>query len=363
MNLEILPNLSKDYILQFVSQEQIFERYLGVPVEFGTFFNNPLRTDRNPTCSFKWSGNKLRMKDWSGYFWGDCFDLVGLIEGFGTPDKLDKKAFMTVLERIAKDFSLHKFAGSDISPVRISRPIPTGELANSIFYKFEVYPRTWDKIDAKFWLPHGIYRDALAYFNVHPVQELWINDRQDYVHVDNDPAYAYYWGKDEKHRDLFKIYFPLRKKVRFKMNCNVVEGLNKITPGEICIITKSYKDVMAIKCLTHDKYDINAIAPPSESHLMPKKAIEKVWADYKYVASLMDFDYAGRNMAWRLKATYNISPLFLTNGKTNTKNYGSKDFSAYVKDNPREKVAELLENAYSYIKTRYKYEADRIKLG
>ena len=38
-------------ILNKVSQEQLMEHYLGIPVKKG-LFKSPLRRDKNPTCAF-----------------------------------------------------------------------------------------------------------------------------------------------------------------------------------------------------------------------------------------------------------------------------------------------------------------------
>ena len=57
----IEPNVlwTKDKILDNVSQEQIIEYYLNVKVQYKKSFKSPLRTDENPTCTFKRTDNNV----------------------------------------------------------------------------------------------------------------------------------------------------------------------------------------------------------------------------------------------------------------------------------------------------------------
>ena len=57
MEITLEPiRVTKEMILKKVSQEQLMEHYLGIPVKKG-LFKSPLRKDKNPTCSFYWNKN------------------------------------------------------------------------------------------------------------------------------------------------------------------------------------------------------------------------------------------------------------------------------------------------------------------
>lgn len=357
MKYGIHPKLTKDYILQYLTQEQIFERYLGIPVEFNTQLCNPLRRDKNPTCTFKWSGHKLRFKDWAGYFWGDCFDLVAFIYGLNPSQS---EHFIEVLTIIAKDFRLGEYSSGIPSPVNrnYANHFITGKTVESKKV-ITIKKRNWNSEDAKYWTQYGIYKAALDYFNVYPCNAVWINDNLIYEYSYKDPAYAYYFGKDKDNIDNITVYYPNRDKYRFIMNHNKIAGLNRIKPAEILIITKSYKDIISLNCVSKPKFSIEVIAPPSETYTIPKDIFYSLWGDYNYIVSLMDFDFAGRNMAWKLKSLYNIPALFLTNGAVNTRNYGAKDFTEYVKNNGVEKALTLVEEAKIYITSKYKKYENR----
>ena len=84
--LDILPNLTKDYILERVPQEEIMEYYSGVKVTEETFIGNsflsPFREDKDYTCNYWYSISqrtgevRLKLKDWNGSFNGDIFDVA-----------------------------------------------------------------------------------------------------------------------------------------------------------------------------------------------------------------------------------------------------------------------------------------------
>ena len=55
-NLGIYPKLTKDYILERISEEEIMGYYTGVPVIeenfYGNAFTSPFRKDTLPTCNY-----------------------------------------------------------------------------------------------------------------------------------------------------------------------------------------------------------------------------------------------------------------------------------------------------------------------
>ena len=55
-NLGLYPKLTKDYILERVSEEEIMEFYMDIPVIdenfYGNSFRNPFRVDDFNTCNY-----------------------------------------------------------------------------------------------------------------------------------------------------------------------------------------------------------------------------------------------------------------------------------------------------------------------
>lgn len=56
----------------------------------------------------------------------------------------------------------------------------------------------------------------------------------------------------------------------------------------------------------------------------------------------MDFDLTGVKMANTLLKRYNIQPLFLTDGRFGTRDYGAKDISDYIELNGPSKALEII---------------------
>src|SRR5690606_32710840 len=148
------PDIDKDFILSRVTQEEIFERYLGVQVRFGTFFKSPLRDDRKPTCTFMYTRNgRVWMTDWSGHFSGDCFNLVQFMYGCG---------FKEACEKIASDFNL-----TSKSPKVYQRVTPLmPQVRDSA--DIRIRWRDWNVKDEEFWREFGITKPLLNFFKVAP---------------------------------------------------------------------------------------------------------------------------------------------------------------------------------------------------
>lgn len=99
LTLEPIINVTKELILSRVSEEQLMEHYLGVPVTKG-LFKSPLRQDRHPTCAFyRNKRGDLIMKDFGSNFCGNFISVV--IEKFNC-------SYSKALRIIANDFGIIK---------------------------------------------------------------------------------------------------------------------------------------------------------------------------------------------------------------------------------------------------------------
>jgi len=331
---EIKPFITTNYVLNRTTQEEIFEYYLGVKVQTKKNFKSPLRKDKFPSCRFKYFGNTLIFKDFGGYFTGNCFSLVMHIF---------KLSYKEALEKIVFDFSLNnkKIIYNNI----ILDDVNTHKKPADI----KIKKREFDEQDLKYWKQFNIDISILNKFNVYAIDTLWVNKRINYFHIKDDPAYAYYFGNG-----FFKIYFPLRKKYKFLSNTNITQGLLQLPKhGDTVIITKSYKDVMSLY-----SFGINAIAPQTEVLLPNQRLILKLKENYKKVLLFYDFDYPGIKSSNEAKRKYNIYPLFLTNGRFGSKNYGAKDFSDYVKSHSLKEVNELIKTTKQWLDQKIQDKED-----
>lgn len=298
-------DINKSTILELVTQEDIFERYLGVKVDLDYPIRNPLREDIDPTCTFKWIGDKLYFRDWTEPKSKDCFDIVKLIYQCN---------FQQAIDIVAKDFGL---LDGNVNPVRVVRVVHPRAPAN-----IQIKRQKFTKYCLAYWSSQGISQATLEHFKVTSVQSVWIRGNKVYDWSSKDIAFAYQFSDT-----LIKIYFPLRKRgqIRFFNSDNtVLEGYAQLPPtGELLLITKSYKDTMALY-----EYGISSVAPASESVDINPLIYNILVSRFPTIYSLMDNDWPGRRAAIRLKQAYGIPPLIFPVGEPkdftdNYKKYGN----------------------------------------
>jgi hypothetical protein len=361
----ILPKLSTKYILSYVSQEDIFERFLNVKVVYDRLIKVPsaIRVDSHPTGGFKWSGNKLRFKDFAGHFWGDCFDAVAFIYGLNPNNSTH---FGKVLDIVAREFKIHKYSlgQSDYGARPVPIPMITKEETPKTPNIITIEPRPFNNYDLKsYWGKLKIVDyDTLKEYKIYPTNRGFErspdgNIKQYYQFSNGnykDVCYTYYF---EKVNDIYacKSYFPNRKQNRFRMNIPTLEGLDFFKSKnnyklDFGIITKSYKDVVVANRL-FDRLGINgrAVGLFAETQFLTQEQVNLLRSRARYLCFLTDFDFTGRNIAWKHKKVYGIPRFFFTNGTLGFKDYKAKDLSEYVERNDIGEAERLAENFCSYL--------------
>lgn len=322
--LEILPTLTKNYILSQVSELDIFSKYSGLPAyeilevaETNSLILSPLRSDETPTVGFTYNrSNRLKMRDFAGYFWGDCFDLVAYRLNL---DANVSNHFAIILDRIAKDFQLHKYKNS--------KTIVTFDKIQSLkkkdYVHFDVEIRKWNKVDIQYW--KHLTGDFLKSNYIFPIQHLDVNKQLRYTYQDNDPAYGYYFNDGR-----WKIYFPFRDKFRFLSNTSIAQGINTFKGAETGIFIKSYKDLTYLRFF-RDTLGIDGLAPTCETASITPGQYKFLLTKAPKWFSFMDYDNTGIRLAWKLRKDYGIPPLFMREKTWARKKgfEGCKDFSEY----------------------------------
>lgn len=348
----ILPKLTKDYILTRISQIDIWKHYTGFEdILPNKKYNSPFDKDEEE-ASFIFYGyeTKLRGKDFGGDFFGDCFDLVGRLMGLRTNRKND---FTTILHIIARDFKIHQYAeGEQVLDKEIYDAISF--ISKRIKLDIQIEYRNYTKDDTT-WINLRLGANKLKKFGIYPANKIYLNESEYpiYTYDVKDPAYVYII--DPKNKE-YKIYFPLRekknkRKPRFITNTKKIQGLAQIQKAKIGIITKSMKDVVALNNYKIDGKEIQAIAPIAETVIITPSEYEYISKFYDEIYSLYDYDPPGLHMAWLLRKIYGIKPLFLKNPTWNSKiKYPIKDFSDYVNHNTDENVNNLITQTYNLIK-------------
>lgn len=366
--------LTKQYVLSKVSQVSIFSTYLNLSdklvqycIDTGELICSPIRDDIHPTCGFRYDNKgKLKFKDFAGYFWGDCFDIVAYVMSIiykKSYDVSNKKDFIKILRHITftfkdifygqeKDINLVNEINTAIVDIKHQKQI------------IELVVRTWNEYDKEYWNKIGVPLQYLNINFIYPVEQYYINRKINpepkYFYNINDPCYGYFLGKDRSGIYNIKLYFPNREKsvTRFITNCNHLEGIYNLDKNNynIIVITKSTKDRLSLgatlmKMLSLygelNKSSIGVINVPHETYRLRQNEFD--WLNGKLnengkIVSLMDNDITGKCEAIWLRNNYNIIPLLIP------KKYNAKDFAELIYNNKFEDVAKLIIDTIKYIK-------------
>lgn len=358
--------LNRQSVLNKISQVSIFSTYLNLSnsiiqhcIDTGELICSPIREDNKPTCGFRYDNKgRLKFKDFAGYFWGDCFDLVAFViskmynQSFDVSNKED---FIKILRHITftfknvfygqeKDINLINSINETITSIRKEKPV------------IELVVRNWNEDDIQYWSQFGVPLRLLNTNFIYPVEQYYvdrkINPNPKYYYKGNDLCYAYYLGTDRNNIMNIKLYFPNRDKTltRFITNSNHLEGILNLDryDYEIIVLTKSTKDRLSIKAELNKLHltNVGVINIPHETYKL--KQNEYDWLTSKLtdtgkIISLMDNDRTGIAEAKWLKYTYDIMPLLIP------KKYRAKDFSELVMKNNKNDVDQLVINTVKYI--------------
>ena len=369
--------LNKQSVLAKISQVTIMATYLNLSdkivqycIDSGELICSPIRDDAHPTCGFKYDNKgKLKFRDFAGYFWGDCFDVVALIMSYiykKSYDVSNKEDFIKILRHITftfkdifygqeKDINLVNEINTAIVNIRHSKPI------------IELVVRAWNENDKKYWEQFGVPLQFLNLNFIYPVEQYYINRKINpepkYYYRSNDPCYGYCLGQDRNGIYNIKLYFPNRKKniTRFITNCNHLEGIYNLDRSDYdyIVITKSTKDRVSIganvrhiiSLYGQDKIGtVGVINIPHETYRLRQNEYDWLKSKLKdtgKIVSLMDNDRTGKLESIWLRNNYNIIPVIIPKGLC------AKDFAELASKTDTNNLYVLIIRAINYIN---KYE-------
>ena len=304
-------HLSKEMILDRISEVDIFAYYCSSFKQLGKPFCSELRKDSKPGVNIVlWKG-KLLYKDWA--YPEHTFDCFGYVMA------TYNVSFYSALRIIDNDFGLN--LGSRKSEIDFTRGYlgyrSNIRVENKKVTVIKKKSRPWMVKDAKFWSQYLISKKTLIKFAVTPISHYWINDSRFTCKL----SYAYKIG------NKYKIYSPYEE-VKWMSNTNSkqIQGYDQLPKqGDLCIITSSLKDVM---CLF--EMGIPAVAMQSEMRLPLRNQIEELKQRFKQVAIFYDNDFTnpnnpGQAMAAKIcKEYYPMSNIIIPD------EYKLKDPSDYI---------------------------------
>ncbi len=294
----------EEEILNELSEYEIYAFYLGYAFEVGRLFSSPFRRDLRPSFNVYRDdrSGKLLFKDFGDINRkGDCFKFVEQYKGLNTRQKAVDAVYLDIIlnnKQGKKTIKTFRELSNKAKPKSVIQYIPKIDI--NVFEK-------------NYWEELGISIDELPFFKIYVAEALYINQEEVCKSYDEDPIFIY------KVFDKIKAYRPYTKdkKKKWFSNCTRFdiqgwEQLPEFPETDTLIITKSKKDVAVLR-----KLGYLAIAPSSESTLIPHNAMKVLSEEYgfrKFIV-LYDRDDGGmkgaRKMFLQYRGTYNITFKFI----------------------------------------------------
>jgi len=323
------PEITKEFISsKGINQESIMQHYTGLNVNSKKLMLSPFRVDNHNTVSFyKSKSNILYLHDFATNEHINCYQAV--MKKFGVN-------YYEALRIIAEDFGLIKsHTTKEIKIPQIVEDIKETESSN-----IQVQIKKYSNEELEWWKQFGIDIKLLKKYHVYSLQHVFLNGELKFTSSNKCPIYGYYFGKDKNKKELWKIYFPLRKEFRFinSLSKKILQGYHQLPKeGDLLIITKSMKDVISLK-----GFGYNACAPNSETLFISDKQLEEFKKRFRHILVMYDNDRPGKHNMWIIRKQYpELNYFFLPW-------YLAKDFTDSVKlvgvENMKEYINEFMSN-------------------
>lgn len=286
--------LNKDYVLERISQEQIFAFYIG-PQFNKKLFCSRIRSDHKPTCSiYKNKNGNLIYKDFANGASYNCFEYV---------KQLFNCDYFEALRIIANDFGLLK--DNSIKKNKGKIISKDYKVKDKEFSQIQIEIQDFSDLELKWWAKYGITPEILNKYKVYSCKHVFLNGQLVAKSQQNCPIFGYYGGKIKENgekKELWRCYFPKRHEKRFMSNypSKKLQGFEQLPKsGNICVITKSMKD-----CLTLHSLSIPAIAPCSETLFVSDNVLSNLKERFKYIIVFYDNDETGIKFMNKIKQEY-----------------------------------------------------------
>ena len=327
-------SITKEFILNNISEEQIFCYYLGINKVSKKLICSRLRSDKNPTCGF-YRNNKgeLYLHDFATGEFYNCISLVMALYDLN---------YHQALKVIANDFHLKNFTSLTKNSGIIQK---TDKFEQKGMSKIQIEMQDFNSWELEYWNQFGITLETLKKFRVYSCRSVFLNDNLFSILRYPQMAFGYYGGKLDGN-ELWRIYYPLNKNkgIRFLTNwpSKKIQGFEMLPKkGNLLIITKSMKD-----CMTFYEFGIPAIAPCSENLFIPESVMDKLKQRFKHIVVLYDTDIAGiTNMRKIRKSHPELIYTFIP------RKYNAKDISDFYKYYGKQKTLNLITQFIKWLKT------------
>lgn len=323
--------LTTDNILRYISEEDIFRKYIGHDFNLGESFCSPLRDDDN-NPSFNVYYNEGKGKLYYNDFARGGGDVFTFVQNMFHLD------FTSALRKINEDFNLGLgiYRGSKIAEKLVLQPKVVVEPTKKQPVVFDTIRREFNEKDLMYWKSFGITKEILQKYNVFAVQQVFKNKYLFWNSTEYQPIYEYFFPRTGNK----KIYRPFGSKFsKWRTNATNeqdIQGYDQLPKqGEIIVFTKAMKDVMTLYSM-----NVNAVASQAEGNYINPDFIRHIKGRFTKLYSLYDRDEAGMKFARYLWKEHGIIPLF-TPKKSNTKDI-SDFYKAFGQESTKELIKKLI---------------------
>lgn len=326
--------ITKELILNRVSEETLMEHYLGAPVRKG-LLKSPLRNDNKPTCAFfrNPKSGRLIFKDFAGFFIGDFMSVV--MYKFSC-------TYSRALQIIANDFGIIHNKNLIVNEPLIKYSNTKFEDTTDAIIQIEI--KNFEQYELDWWDKFGINLQTLKKFKVFSCKNVFLNNNIFYLYKDKQLVFGYY-GDIREGIERWRIYFPTKTKYRFISNWKSLrlQGYHMLPKtGEYLILTKSLKDVMTLY-----KFGIPAIAPISENCFLSEHQYNRLKERFKHIFLFYDNDRPGLRAMVSIKKKFpEVIPIWIP------WKYKAKDISDFYAKYKYDKTLKLIEDTREFIRSK-----------
>ena len=337
----------------------VFKYYIPFSFKLGRNFLNPLYKDSKASCNvyFDRRNGMYKMKDFGNDdYSGDCFALVGKLNGLNCKEPKD---FVKILAIIDRDMRLGL---SDKPEMRISSTTPVPVIAEVTHVPkrkkarpYTLAQKSFTAAELAFWGESGITQEVLKLFQVVSLKKFSSENNEgkpfSIVATDKEPVFGY------TAKQYVKVYRP-HSEMRFlyagDFGENYCFGLEQLpAKGDLLFITGGEKDVMSLTV-----HGFHAICFNSETVTIPVGIIHRLSFRFKHIVLLYDVDKAGLDSSAKQELAlknYGVKRLLLPLEGTKVE----KDISDFFRlGNSREDLIKLF---LDYLDTIYSETMSALK--
>ena len=337
----------------------VFKYYIPFSFKLGRNFLNPLYKDSKASCNvyFDRRNGMYKMKDFGNDdYSGDCFALVGKLNGLNCKEPKD---FVQILAIIDRDMHLGL---SDKSEMRISSTTSVPVIAEVTHVPkrkkarpYTLAQKSFTAAELAFWGESGITQEVLKLFRVVSLKKFSSenNDGKPFciAATDKEPVFGY---TAKQYVKVYRPYSEMRFLYAGDFGENYCFGLEQLpAKGDLLFITGGEKDVMS---LTVNGF--HAICFNSETVTIPVGIIHRLSFRFKHIVLLYDVDKAGLDSSAKQELAlknYGVKRLLLPLAGTKVE----KDISDFFRlGNSREDLIKLF---LDYLDTIYSETMSALK--